>query len=159
MPRYGSASRADSPCFGRTDSNCDSMPDLQKWDLDMAGDYRLHVPSHLFHPRLLLQELILVRVHQIRLALFQECRKHRTRHRDDPSHRQLLTEECPSMYLPQNPQNNFCLSATSTLTWANTALTSSALAAFWFRIQQKKAHQPSPGRWTPRSDFVVRGSC
>ena len=65
MPRNGSASRADSPCSGRTDSIYDSDPDLCKWDLDVAGDYRPYVPKPLLQPavplrpRLLLEELIL----------------------------------------------------------------------------------------------------
>ena len=46
MPQYGNASRADSPCSGRTDSIHDSEPDLSFQDFDEDGTNLSWVPDH-----------------------------------------------------------------------------------------------------------------
>ena len=93
-----------------------------------------------FQPRFLLRSsLLTVRTsltdpvgfpHQIRLAFSQGNRRHRARHLTDPDQSQLLIARWWPLNLPEDVQNTSCLRATPTLSSANTALTSSTLAAF-----------------------------
>ena len=162
--------RADSSCSGRTDSICDSEPDLWKLDLDVAGNYCPRVPEPKpqpavsFPPRLL-RELILTHSPSdprrskrgsplTKWLSLREGRAHRVCHHHCPGHCHSLNNIFP-FFVGRNISG---LSINPTLIPGCAALTSSVPAAFWLSLQPHRhsLRARASAFLGPRQPFVPR---